>query len=98
MKDIEINTEGDILLKNGDLSYTLSDSQHQKDILISDKGHYKQYPTLGVGMINFLQDTDPENMLRTIRKEFSKDGMTIHKVHILNGILNTDAQYEDHTS
>lgn len=93
MIDIKHTPEGDIDLSLEDLSYTNSDEQHQKDILLSDKGYYKESPTTGVGMVNFMNDSDPENMLRTIRKEFAKDGMKINKIKIKEGNLQTDANY-----
>ncbi|MEG1499379.1 MAG: hypothetical protein RRX93_07855 [Bacteroidales bacterium] len=93
MIDIKHSPEGDMDLSLEDISYTHSDEQHQKDILLADKGHFKETPSIGVGMINFLQDVDPENLLRTIRKEFAKDGMKINKIQIKNGNLQTDASY-----
>ncbi|MEG1572832.1 MAG: hypothetical protein RR328_04690 [Bacteroidales bacterium] len=93
MIDIKHTPEGDLDLSIGDLTYTQSAEQHQKDILISDKGHFKETPTIGVGMLNFLQDVDPENMLRTIRKEFAKDGMKVSKISIQNENIQTNANY-----
>ena len=53
---------------------------------------------MGVGILNFLQDTDPENLLRTTRKQFAKDSMKVQKIAITQGKINVDARYEDSKS
>ncbi len=98
MIDIAHTSDGDIELATGDLAYNESSEQHQQDILVADKGHYKESPDMGVGILNFLQDTDPENLLRTTRKQFAKDSMKVQKIAITQGKINVDARYEDSKS
>lgn len=93
--DLQHTPEGDIDLATGDLIYSDSKEQHQKDILLADKGHYKERPEIGVGTINFINDNNPENFLRSVRKELSKDGMKVRQVRIKQGKLTIDADYED---
>lgn len=95
MKDIKFTATGDIDLSSGDIQYTESTMQHQHDILIAAKGDYKEYPTIGVDIRNELDNENPAEMLRTIRKEFSSDGMTVKKLDYKNGNLNIDAEYKD---
>lgn len=95
MLDITHTPDGDIELETGDLAYSESTGQHQQDILLSDKGYYKEAPAAGVGVLSYLQDTDPENLLRSIRKEFTKDGMKVKKVAISAGKYKADAEYEN---
>lgn len=94
MIDISHTENGDIDFSGGDLTYSESTGQHQKDILVSDKGHYKQTPELGVAVLDYVNDTEPENLYRAIRKEFTRDGMKVTKV----SMDNTIAQYEESNS
>lgn len=97
MTDIKNTDSGDLDFSAGDLLYVESDGQHQKDLLMARKGHYKEHPGIGVGIEDYVNETDPEELLRTIKKEFSADGMKVNKV-TLNalGEIETDAYYENH--
>lgn len=95
MIDIQQSPDGDILLPGGDITYTESTGQHKRDLLLSDKGHFKESPETGVGTLNFLNDTDPENFYRTARKECSRDGMKVKNITLVDGQLEIDADYED---
>lgn len=95
MIDIKHTDDGDIDISGGDIRHSESTEQHQKDITIADKGHYKEYPAIGVGAINHINDIDPENFLRTLRREFTRDGMTVRRVAIANGEIETHAEYDN---
>lgn len=96
MTDIRHTEKGDLDLSTGDLRYATSDYQHQKDLLLSGKGHYKEYPALGVGIEDYRNETDPEELLRAIRQEFAADGMKVSKVAVAaDGNIETDACYEN---
>ena len=96
IRDIQHAEAGDIDLQSGDLLYTESTGQHQKDILLASVGDYKQAPAVGVGVIGFLNDNRPDDLLRQVRKQFQGDGMKVGKV-AYNGEkeLITDARYGD---
>lgn len=91
MIDIAHTSDGDIDLLAGDILYTESTGQHQRDILLSGKGHYKETPELGVDAMEYVNDNEPENLLRAIRKEFTRDGMKVTKV----SMDHTIASYEE---
>lgn len=91
MIDIQHTISGDIDISSGDILYTESTVQHQRDILLSGKGHYKESPEVGVDVMEYINDNEPEDMFRAIRKEFTRDGMKVTKV----SIDNTIAQYEE---
>lgn len=95
MIDIANTPDGDIDLSTGEVLYQESTGQHKRDLLLSDKGHVKEYPAVGVGTPNFINDTDPENLFRTIRKECTKDGMKVTDVTMTAGELTIDASYEN---
>ena len=98
MLDITHTEDGDVELGTGDVTYTESSGQHKRDLLLADKGHFKETPASGVGAFNFMHDTDPENFYRTVRKECSKDGMKVKDVNQVDGELVIDAEYESSES
>jgi hypothetical protein len=94
MNDILIDDELDMKMERGDLVTGLADLQHQHLLLISNKGDWKESPTVGVGVHSWLKDDEPAGLLAEIKKEFERDGMTVNKVEILtDGKLNVDANY-----
>lgn len=96
MKDIKQTDNGDLDLSDGDLQYIDSARQHQKDLLLSRQGWWKEHPATGVDVYAHLNDTDPEALLRATRKEFAADGMKVRKVQLhANGEIETDATYEN---
>lgn len=95
MHDITFTQDGDVELGLGDITYTESTGQHKRDLLLSDRGHVKEFPGVGIGVNNFLHDTDPENFFRTIRKECTKDGMKVYRVGAEAGEIIIDAEYEN---
>ena len=94
MIDIKFTTDGDIDFTGGDISYTESTRQHQADLIMTQKGHIKEHPEVGVGAINFLHDESSEDFMRAIRKEFTRDGMTVTAIRMVNGNLFFEAKYE----
>lgn len=68
-------------------------AQNQKILLLAQKGEIKDVPLIGVGVSNYLDDEDPNNLLRAIRTEFAKEGMPVKKVSITNGKIEVDAEY-----
>lgn len=96
MLDYKQTESGDLDFSSGDLEITESTFQHQRDLLLSQKGHIRDSPGRGIGAVNHLSDHDPESLLRSTRKEFSRDGMKVKsvKVSTQSGELTVDANYE----
>ncbi|MGYP001026331410 len=97
MLDYKQTDKGDLDLSTGDLVVTESTYQHQRDLLLSDKGHIRDKAEAGVGAVNYLLDNEPEALLRATRKEFTADGMKVKKVAFLpySDDLETEASYEN---
>ena len=97
MKDYRQLENGDLDMSTGDLLITESTYQHQRDLLLSDKGHIRDKAEAGVGAVNYLMDNEPEDLLRATRKEFAADGMKVKKVAFSDrsNELDIDACYED---
>jgi len=80
MTDIKQTSDGDIAWGNNDLLYAESTEQHQRDILLAGKGHFKSFPLIGVDAMIYENEENPDVFFRSIRKEFARDGMTVKKV------------------
>lgn len=96
MKDILLNSGGDIEIA-GDLAIGDALYQNQALILLSSPGEWKQSPTVGVGIEQFLEDEDDmtaAGLFREIREQLTADGMTVKTLKsIPGGKIGLDATY-----
>lgn len=94
MNDFLLDTNGDMLIKNGDFVCGKSDQQQQGLLLMLPKGSIKEHPDATVGLLNYLESEDNAGLLREVRIRFAQDGMTVKKVGFAaNGNLEIDAPY-----
>jgi len=94
MTDFLLDDDLDLIIKDGDLSLGESTAQHQKTLILADKGDFKEVPMRGVGAHRFLEDHAPDSLAREIRTEFSADGMTVNKIQIASDLtIQVDANY-----
>ena len=100
MIDIRQTEDGDIDLSMGDFAMVEPTGQHQRDILIAAPGYYKESPTVGVDSISDMLESDKEAYLRTVRRQFARDGMRVDSVkhNDYTGILQVEAEYESDKS
>lgn len=68
---------------------------HQEDILVMHKGWNKFFPHLGVGVMDYVQDEeDAESLKSAISFEFEKDGMQLNEIVFdPEGKIYVDAKY-----
>lgn len=91
--DILLTEENDLRIENGDFVVGESTRQHQNLILLADKGEFKQFPTVGVGILRYLEDNDTDNLAREIRTEFNKDGMNVKEIRFNGSKIDITANY-----
>lgn len=92
MQDLIFNT--DLELEQGDFLVGFSDELHQKHILIAEKGEYKQYPELGVGILNLLNGENATAMLIEAKQNFEYDRMKVKELRFTDdNSLDIDATY-----
>jgi|ERR1035437_1940952 hypothetical protein len=69
--------------------------QNQRTILLAEKGEIKEAPTMGVGIVSFMDDDDPSDLLREIRENLREDGQTVRSCGLnSSGKLVIDGGYE----
>lgn len=94
MKDLLLNNYGDLDVSTLDIRIGISDLQHQEHIIVAQKGSLKRYPDRGVGIVDFVNDSEIDALTSDVRAEFEKDGMTVEKVNYSED--TTNLEYEAH--
>ncbi len=83
-------------IANGDFVKGDATNKHQQTLLVTEAGEFKQFPTAGVGLMNFMLGDNTADDLRTaIQKEFEADGMHIIDMTISGTAVQLDAQYNE---
>lgn len=86
--DFLFGEDGDLAFFAGDLLFGESTQQHQRDILIADKGDVRPAPLLGVGIRRSLNDAIGAEELRAIiQREMERDGMRVRRLHLAGSSL-----------
>lgn len=85
-KDISLDNNNDILIKEGDFVIDYSDEVHVENILKAAKSSWKQYPLLGVHLIMKTQMPTSEIRLVALKKEIKiqleYDGYQVNKISV----------------
>lgn len=74
------NPDGDLSFKNGDLNIGFSDDQHIYDIIQDNPGDWKENPTVGVGVIQYVNSKDTYKLFQEINSQLIDDGYTIDEL------------------
>lgn len=94
MTDILLDDDFDLVFADGDLVIGEATLQHQKILLLTEKGEIREFPTHGVGLRSWLLDDEAGNLNGRIKREFEADGMTVESVNTQGGNIRVKAQYE----
>jgi len=95
MKDISLDEGDDLLIDSGDLVIAESTATHQRQLLLNNKGDFKENPTICAGVFNYLNDENFEGMIRAINVEFCRDGMIVSDIKLnKDGSIETNAVYQ----
>ncbi|MFR9545358.1 MAG: hypothetical protein SNJ29_07245 [Rikenellaceae bacterium] len=96
MLDYAQQSDGDLNFSSGDIASTESTYQHQRDLLLSAKGHIRSKGEAGVGVLEYMIDSDTEDLLRETRLQFASDGMKVSSLSFdtTTNDLNSVAAYE----
>lgn len=96
VKDIILDTDGKLLIKNGDFVINYSDAQHMKALLNDSPGEFKQFPNIGLNLKTYaggpLQITE---VTRDVKMALTSDGYSANPLVIYDystGMLNIDTK------
>jgi len=92
-KDIITDSDGDLIIDSGDLKFDESDSQHVEHILTADKGHFRQFPLVGVGIKRMTNgEFNSQEIKQTIKLQLESDNYFVKNISVDNGQINIDAE------
>lgn len=94
MTDIALTPDLDMKVADGDLVTEENLKQAQQLLLVTNKGEWKQHPTAGVGVANYLETASAGELSREIREQFSRDGMKVSSVKISGTTLEVEATWK----
>jgi len=94
-KDFLLDEDGNLRIENGDFVVGDATDQNIQEIITAHKGEFKEFPEIGVGIEDMLNEDDYSEMLIEIKKNLEYDGMTLSELRFLeNGNLIVDAKYK----
>jgi hypothetical protein len=93
MIDIRLDEDEDMLVAGGDIGYSESTAQHQRQLILNGKGDFKENPDMCVGAMRYLDDEGAGELARAISVELLRDGMEVVSVVQEGGQLKTHAFY-----
>ena len=95
MIDIGLDETEDLRIAAGDFLSQESTAQHQRQLILNNKGDFKQFPTICVGAFEYFDDENFQGLIRAISIEFARDGMDVKSVNLSpGGVINSDAFYK----
>ena len=94
MIGLQLNSDYDLLIENGTLTLGETTPQNQAVILDAHKGEIKEYPLLGVGLSDIVNDHDFNAWKREITEQLELDGQRIEKLELSESVLTLTAVYK----
>lgn len=93
MKNIVQNSDGSFKVINGDFVAGNTLNQELADLIKARKGDYKEFPLVGVGVEDFINDDDQGALFREIYKQVINDNKVVNDISLDDGQLKIDANY-----
>lgn len=82
-KDLKTDENNDLIILNGDFKIDDSDSQHVEHILIADKGQFRQFPLIGMGIGRSLNGSiNSQSLRQQIKIQLESDGFNVRQIQI----------------
>ena len=77
----------ELLVKGGDFVIGNADIQNVRHIFTAHPGHYKQYPKIGIGIIDDINSTMDASLLRKIQIHLKSDGYKSQNIKIRDNAI-----------
>lgn len=88
-----INIGDDLVIIDGSFEKGESNQQSALDILMATPGDYKQYPTVGASLINYLNSSNSlQSINRSIQLALLQDGLTAQSIDVVDGEIIIQVQ------
>lgn len=90
----DILHSADLDFQSGDFRVKKSHEQHTHHIILAQKGEYKEFPELGVGIEKMLNTEEPTEFLIEAKKNLEYDGQKVKNISFTQeNKINIDADY-----
>jgi hypothetical protein len=94
MNDLLLTEDEDLAIEDGDFVVAESTARHQQQLLMNNKGDYKENTTVGVGVFRYIDDEDFRGLIRAVQQEYTRDGMETAVVRLdKDGTIECNANY-----
>lgn len=90
--DILLDSDYTPVIISGDFAPGDDLLQQQRLLLATCQGEWKESPLVGCGVINSINDENPQNIIAEIKRQFKADGLHINSIAFNNGELNINAE------
>ena len=77
--DIYLGDDWDLAFEGGDFAAGVADNQHVALIFKSQQGEWKQHPSLGIGINDYLEDDEQSDLQHVINERLKMDGYFFKK-------------------
>lgn len=91
MKDFLLNTDGDLLIVDGDFAVGNSNGDDIQLIIASTPGDWKQHTTCGANATAEINNSDAYAFKLRIEEQLKADGFTVNSVKLINREVEVDA-------
>lgn len=91
MRDFLLNTDGDLLIVDGDFAIGESNADDIQFIIASTPGDWKQFPSCGANATAEINNSDAYAFKLRIEEQLKADGFTVNSVKIINREVEVDA-------
>lgn len=95
MRDYLSDSDGDLRFENGDLVPGESTFDAVRKLMEINPGELHYAPLIGVGIVRYIKQTNPSDMIREIKQQVSADGGEVEEIAYNDGELEIKANYED---
>jgi hypothetical protein len=93
-RDILLSIDENLqITSQGDFAFGESTVQHVRHILKANKGEYRQSPQVGVGIIDYLKDTEDTVLRSELVLQLRLDGFKTKVIAIQNSDINIQGSY-----
>ncbi|MCD6017286.1 MAG: hypothetical protein K0S53_407 [Bacteroidetes bacterium] len=96
VQDINITSDFDIEIKDGDFNIVDSDPNHIELIIKCNVGAYKEYPLVGFGIDYYLASNGTEQLIkRNLSVQLKADNYQVNEIKINKGTGNNVEYFVD---
>ena len=82
-KDILLDEKYKLIVKNGDFVFSFSDQQHVNLLILTDVGHWREFPLVGVGIRHFINSAGMQARIkRSVQVQVENDGYKIQDLEV----------------